>query len=171
MPGRLPDVMWNGFENGFTREFVKVLHEGVSVNQKIWIPPNGEFNEETDVFTEKVNHIQVRILYNGKMNFFKKGRQWEERKQEGCGCTGGSSKVKEIEKILIYLHGGGFVVWTSRTAQAWTTRWCNKLDVPIFCIDYRQPPGYHYPQPVYDCFVGYQFIMHHISNFMNVTPR
>ena len=55
--------------------------------------------------------------------------------------------------------------------QPLTRRWSKELGVPIFCIDYRQPPAFQFPTAVEDCFNVYQFITQHIHNYFNIRPK
>ena len=58
------------------------------------------------------------------------------------------------------------------TVQTYTRKWANELGVPIFSVDYRKPPEYTFPTPVYDCLVAYQFIVEHIHQYIvNVKPK
>lgn len=75
---------WNLPERGATKEFIKVTYKSVGTNRKIYLPPNGEFNNRTDIFTEDPEKITVRILYSKELHFFSEG-------QPGC-CSCFSKK-------------------------------------------------------------------------------
>lgn len=151
--------IWNMGEQGALKEFSKLFYPKIETNRHIWIPSDGEINNDTNIFEEKVNTIQVRILHSSKLNFYENQNQKESKR-----CP------KNIDKALIYIHGGGFIALSSESPQSFTRRWSNELDIPIFCIDYRQPPEHRFPGPVYDCFNAYKFIMNHIHKFMNIRP-
>lgn len=42
---------WNIAEEGAAKEFVKIVYKGIKTNKKIYLPPNGEINNRTDIFT------------------------------------------------------------------------------------------------------------------------
>ncbi|MBP9838957.1 MAG: alpha/beta hydrolase fold domain-containing protein [Proteobacteria bacterium] len=47
---------------------------------------------------------------------------------------------------------------SSSTMQNYTRLWSKNLDVPVFSIDYRKPPNFTFPDPVFDVFLVYKFI-------------
>jgi hormone-sensitive lipase len=66
--------------------------------------------------------------------------------------------VSSFDKVIIHAHGGGFVALSSSTMQNYTRLWSKELDVPVLSIDYRKPPIYPFPDPVYDVLAVYKFI-------------
>lgn len=47
---------------------------------------------------------------------------------------------RDIDTIILHMHGGGFLALSSRSMQVHTRRWARDLKVPVFSIDYRMPP-------------------------------
>ena len=78
---------------------------------------------------------------------------------------------KIFEKIIIQIHGGGFVAMSSRTHQTYTRKWVNNLKVPMFCIDYRKAPEFPYPNALDDCWQAYNWIINYVRVFFNVDPK
>jgi len=76
-----------------------------------------------------------------------------------------------IDTVLIHMHGGGFVALSSRSMQAYTRKWANALNVPIFSIDYRMPPNHPFPTAPQDCLIVYKFLLNHVDKFMNISPK
>ena len=69
------------------------------------------------------------------------------------------------------MHGGGFVALSSHTQQFITRRWARKLKVPVFSVDYRMPPEHPFPTAPEDCLKVYKFLINHISDYFNITPK
>lgn len=81
------------------------------------------------------------------------------------------TEVEYHEKIMVHMHGGGFVALSSRSMQNHTRKWANELGIPIFSIDYRMPPKHPFPQAPKDCYAVYQFVTNHIHNYLNIRPK
>lgn len=54
---------------------------------------------------------------------------------------------KHYSKIIIHIHGGGFMAMSSSYHQNYLRRYANYLKYPIFSIDYRLAPKFKYPEP------------------------
>ncbi|KRW99040.1 hypothetical protein PPERSA_11641 [Pseudocohnilembus persalinus] len=81
---------------------------------------------------------------------------------------------KDIDTVIIHIHGGGWVSMSSFTHQMYTRKWANYKElkgIPIFSIDYRKSPKYAYPCALDDCFQVYLFIVHQIHNYYNINPK
>lgn len=59
---------------------------------------------------------------------------------------------------------------SSRSHQTYTRKWANKLNVPIFSIDYRMAPEDPYPAGMDDCWQAYMFILSYIDRYFNIKP-
>lgn len=55
------------------------------------------------------------------------------------------SQVHKYNKLIIHIHGGGFISMSSESHQNYTRLWSNELNVPIVSIDYRLAPKNHFP--------------------------
>jgi hormone-sensitive lipase len=73
--------------------------------------------------------------------------------------------------VIIHAHGGGFIALSSSTMQNQTRIWSKELDVVVLSIDYKKPPKYRFPAPVYDFYNVYSFVCKHIQNFCNISPK
>lgn len=65
-----------------------------------------------------------------------------------------------FDKLIIHIHGGGFVAMSSRSHQNYTRVWANAVDAPIFSIDYRLSPKHSFPAALDDCWQAYLWIVH-----------
>jgi acetyl esterase/lipase len=63
------------------------------------------------------------------------------------------------DKIIIHIHGGGFVAMSSGSHQNYTRIWANELGIPIFGIDYRLAPKWKFPCALVDCWQVYQWLI------------
>lgn len=153
--------IWNTLEKGAISKVAKVvLFEGVKTNMKIYLPAEGELEEGADIWSERSDTVPVRVLYSKKMHFF-----------SGPEKSSQSDLPPPPTKILLHMHGGGFIALSSRSMQSITRRWANELNVPILSIDYRMAPGHPFPTPGYDCLAVYKFVVGHIRKYMNVDPQ
>ena len=70
-----------------------------------------------------------------------------------------------IDKVILHMHGGGFVALSSRSMQNYNRKWANVLGVPIISIDYRMPPENPFPQAPHDCLTFYRFVLAHLHQY------
>ena len=64
-----------------------------------------------------------------------------------------------VDKLIIHIHGGGFVAMSSSSHQNYTRIWANELGIPIFSIDYRLAPKWKFPCALVDCWQVYQWLI------------
>ncbi len=53
--------------------------------------------------------------------------------------------------IVVYFHGGGFVVWSPETCETLTRRIALTADALVVSLEYRLAPEHPYPAPLDDC--------------------
>jgi len=75
---------------------------------------------------------------------------------------------KYLDKIIIHIHGGGFVAMSSFSHQSYTRQWANTVRKPIFSIDYRLAPKDPYPAALDDCWQVYNWIIDNVQNELGV---
>ncbi|CAD8072851.1 unnamed protein product [Paramecium primaurelia] len=186
---------WNLPDTGILKKFLPAILPSISFNKKIYIPKlfrkiNQEYilkqyNQGTinqinndcgiyypdqmisldDLFKNDINQdrVQVRVLCHENLKF--KG-------VDGFMSMFKSTRNKEFnfDKIIIHIHGGGFVAMSSRSHQTYTRKWANNMRVPIFSIDYKIAPDHPYPEGLDDCWQAYMFIITFIQKFFNIIP-
>ncbi len=59
------------------------------------------------------------------------------------------------ERVIYYLHGGGFMLRFPNTHTRMMARWCERLGSRALMPDYRLAPEHPYPAAPEDCFNGY----------------
>ena len=67
--------------------------------------------------------------------------------------------------ILLYFHGGGWVVCSIETHDAWCRHICNRIGCLVVSVDYRLAPEYLFPAAVDDCFAAAQWVSLHGASF------
>lgn len=81
-----------------------------------------------------------------------------------------TDKNKELfKKIIIHIHGGGFMAMSSSYHETYLRLFVNELERPLFSIDYRLAPQVKYPQPLHDCIKGYLWIRQFVEDVIGTT--
>lgn len=73
-----------------------------------------------------------------------------------------SSKPKPV---MVFLHGGGWVVGSTNSTDKLCAGFCNELDHIIVSVDYRLSPEYPFPYPVEDAIDAFGWIQKHAAHF------
>jgi epsilon-lactone hydrolase len=62
------------------------------------------------------------------------------------------------ERVLLYLHGGGYVSCSPQTHRAITTALARRLKCPVFALDYRLAPEHPFPAAVDDAAAAFAWL-------------
>lgn len=62
------------------------------------------------------------------------------------------------EKIIYYIHGGGFVGACTKERMPFVSTLVREFGYNVFSVDYRLAPEFMHPCAVYDCLDGYQWL-------------
>lgn len=68
-------------------------------------------------------------------------------------------KEKERKEIILYLHGGGFVIGSPHTHRGLAGKISKLSGIPSLLIDYRKAPEYPYPAALEDALHAYQYLI------------
>lgn len=60
------------------------------------------------------------------------------------------------ERILLWAHGGGFVFCSPGTHRLFLAKVAARVNMPVFCVDYRKPPEHPFPVPGNDVLRAYR---------------
>lgn len=60
--------------------------------------------------------------------------------------------------IVVYFHGGGWVMGTLEMLEAACTRLCNRASAVVVSVDYRLAPEHKFPGPVTDCYAATEWV-------------
>lgn len=63
------------------------------------------------------------------------------------------------DRVLFFIHGGGFVSGSSASPCFFGTRLAEKTGHTIYSVDYRLGPEYSYTEGLHDCFRAYQAVL------------
>lgn len=67
--------------------------------------------------------------------------------------------------VILYFHGGGFVVATIDTYDASARALCNDATAIVVSVEYRKAPEAPYPAARRDAVASYQWVLSHIGNY------
>lgn len=91
------------------------------------------------------------------------------RPARGCvisdgGLAGGSTReytpaTAVPGRTVLYLHGGGFVMYSPRAYDGFLSRLAGVLQARIIVPDYRLAPEHPFPAGVDDCFTAYEALI------------
>lgn len=66
-----------------------------------------------------------------------------------------------IGALLVFFHGGGFVVGDLDTHDQACRQTCRDARIPVLSVDYRLAPEHKAPAAVEDCFAAYRWAVEH----------
>jgi len=69
------------------------------------------------------------------------------------------AKGKTPKRVILYLHGGGFVTGSTRTHGEMLCRLAIAADARIYAPNYRLAPGHRYPAQIDDCKAVYEALL------------
>lgn len=65
----------------------------------------------------------------------------------------------QADKVIYYLHGGGYISGSAKTGRPLTASLARKMGVRIFTIDYRLAPEHRFPAGLEDAVAGYHWLL------------
>jgi acetyl esterase len=65
--------------------------------------------------------------------------------------------------VLVFYHGGGFVVGDLDTHDSVCRRMCRDADIHVLSVDYRLAPEYKAPAAVEDAYAAYRWALDHVG--------
>jgi len=68
------------------------------------------------------------------------------------------------ERVLLWAHGGAFVLCSPGTHRLFLAKAAASSGVPIFCVDYRKPPAHPFPTPGNDVLSVFRGLREHASD-------
>ncbi|KAI8852388.1 Alpha/Beta hydrolase protein [Chytridium lagenaria] len=78
--------------------------------------------------------------------------EWVEHRPPGVkGC----SEDPENERVILFLHGGGFIMGSPLSHRCLTSRFAELAGAKVLAIDYRLAPEHTFPLPLHDAISAY----------------
>lgn len=130
--------------NNFTRSIVKPAILMSSLNPKV-VPWQRKLIRQLSRFTLTPNHVNIEKTRIGHLN-----AEWVSTE---------SLCVSRRGKVVLYLHGGGYVVCSPETHRNLTWRLASYSKSRVLAVDYRKSPEYPYPYPLEDAVLSYRYLL------------
>ena len=70
----------------------------------------------------------------------------------------------DLLPVLLYMHGGGFVVWSPETHAKLSKLLAIGAGAIVVSIDYRRSPEHPYPAPLDDCVEAFRWLRAHAAS-------
>ena len=92
---------------------------------------------------------------------YKEGLQIARINLEHCSSWFLKKEGNPTDKVLYYIHGGGFINGDTRMAMPFVTYVTKNWGYNVYSVDYRLAPNYHCMDTVTDCENGYKYLLQH----------
>jgi len=123
---------------------------------------------------------QARVLYRERKNLTQPAPPdvAEVRELQSCGPHGpiplrmyrpAGAKVDAVLPVLVYYHGGGFVIGDLETHDTLCRELCNGSGCAVVAVDYRLAPEFRFPCAVDDCLAATYWVAHHAQS-LQIDP-
>ncbi|KAJ8488129.1 hypothetical protein ONZ51_g3753 [Trametes cubensis] len=86
----------------------------------------------------------------GKKTWQRLQAEWKARREGKL-----SGKPKRKERVILYLHGGAYYMFSAATHRLITIPLAKYLDARLFAVDYRLAPETRFPGPLHDAVTAY----------------
>ncbi|KAI0778726.1 Alpha/Beta hydrolase protein [Trametes elegans] len=86
----------------------------------------------------------------GKKTWHRLQAEWRARKEGKI-----TGKPKRKERVILYLHGGAYYMFSAATHRLITIPLAKYLDARLFAVDYRLAPETRFPGPLHDAVSAY----------------
>ena len=70
-----------------------------------------------------------------------------------------TEKKNPTDRIVLYIHGGGFVTGSSAARRSFTAYITHKLGLNVVSLDYRLAPEHPFPAGAEDCLTAYRALL------------
>lgn len=74
-----------------------------------------------------------------------------------------------IRPVLIWMHGGGYVVGSPEQDIAFVAKLLDRFDIVVASVDYRLAPEHPFPAPLDDCFTALEWVVEQ-SEVLGIDP-
>lgn len=81
------------------------------------------------------------------------------------------NEPKEVDAILLHIHGGGFISQSSSQHQIYLRKWANELNIPLLMLSYTLSPEVAYPEALNECWQQYNWILENMETSLGIRPK
>ena len=85
---------------------------------------------------------------------------------DGVACEWLVPDDSPADRVLLYLHGGGFVYGLTAPHLAMVAYLCKRIRVRALLVDYRLSPAHPFPAPLEDCLTAFRWLLK-----LELSPR
>ncbi|KAJ2360757.1 hypothetical protein H4S01_005592, partial [Coemansia sp. RSA 2610] len=132
--------------------------------QAIGIPARQALIGESEFGAAGVGADRLRELW----------RQDQERERQiGCELVVAADVAKQLdadarlacrpaaadEKVVLFLHGGGYVMGSSGSYRQLICRISRATGLRVLSVDYRLAPEHPFPAPIYDAYIAFKHLV------------
>lgn len=97
------------------------------------------------IFSNKKTKVKKEIISNSKVYVF---------------------TPKKVERVMIYIHGGGFTFYANPKAYNLCRKYAEKTNCEVYYVDYKLAPKYKYPYQLNECYDVYKYLIGKTNNEM-----
>jgi hormone-sensitive lipase len=140
----------------------------IDLNKQIFVPRTSTELTRDSILSDSYNFM----IFNPTSNFFT-----SQNKEDSLIPLRILSNTKlpnvnaNPETFLIFIHGGGYLACTSKSAQSFTKTWAIDLNLPVFCIDYHLAPENKFPKGLDDVWQAYVWLVNNSEECFGVIPK
>jgi len=84
---------------------------------------------------------------------------YEEIELPNCSAEFCRSKNNSSPKVILYLHGGGFVLGSARAHRALVGKIVDQSGIPALSVNYRLAPEHPFPAGLNDALSAYRYLL------------
>jgi acetyl esterase/lipase len=109
-------------------------------------------NFSVDKFRESIDNASVRIK-------LPKNISSQKISVEGINAEWIIPQKPVKDKVLLYIHGGGFISGSCLTHRMHVAKFANECQLKSLVFDYRLAPEYPFPAAIDDCILAYKWLL------------
>ncbi|MDT7694365.1 MAG: epsilon-lactone hydrolase [Pseudonocardiales bacterium] len=87
----------------------------------------------------------------------------------GAEWVHGAGVARPRDRVILYLHGGGWLCCGLNTHRALTSRISAAAGIPALSVDYRMVPAVPFEEEVEDCLTAYRWLLERGTEARDIT--
>jgi hypothetical protein len=87
----------------------------------------------------------------------------------GAEWVHGAGVARPRDRVILYLHGGGWLCCGLNTHRALTSRISAAAGIPALSVDYRMAPAVPFEEEVEDCLTAYRWLLERSTEARDIT--